>query len=141
MILLDTNICIYIINAKPPAVLERFRQYRMGDIGLCSVVAAELAFGVAKSASARNRQALEMFLAPLIILPFDTAAVWVYGDLRADLERRGTPIGSLDTMIAAHALSQQALLITNNTNSGCIENACRSLGLTRWRATNCQTVS
>ena len=115
MILLDTNICIYIINAKPPAVLERFRQYRMGDIGLCSVVAAELAFGVAKSASARNRQALEMFLAPLIILPFDTAAVWVYGDLRADLERRGTPIGSLDTMIAAHALSQQALLISNNT--------------------------
>ena len=115
MILLDTNICIYIINAKPPAVLERFRQYRMGDIGLCSVVAAELAFGVAKSASARNRQALEMFLAPLIILPFDTAAVWVYGDLRANLERRGTPIGSLDTMIAAHALSQQALLISNNT--------------------------
>ena len=114
MILLDTNICIYIINAKPPAVLERFRQYRMGDIGLCSVVAAELAFGVAKSDSARNRQALEMFLAPLIILPFDTAAVWVYGDLRANLERRGTPIGSLDTMIAAHALSQQALLITNN---------------------------
>ena len=115
MILLDTNICIYIINAKPPAVLERFRQYRMGDIGLCSVVAAELAFGVAKSDSARNRQALEMFLAPLIILPFDAAAAWVYGDLRADLERRGTPIGSLDTMIAAHALSQQALLITNNT--------------------------
>ncbi len=115
MILLDTNICIYIINAKPPAVLERFRQYRMGDIGLCSVVAAELAFGVAKSDSARNRQALEMFLAPLIILPFDTAAVWVYGDMRADLERRGTRIGSLDTMIAAHALSQQALLITNNT--------------------------
>lgn len=115
MILLDTNICIYIINAKPPAVLERFRQYRMGDIGLCSVVAAELAFGVAKSDSARNRQALEMFLAPLIILPFDTAAVWVYGDLRANLERRGTPIGSLDAMIAAHALSQQALLISNNT--------------------------
>ena len=115
MILLDTNICIYIINAKPPAVLERFRQYRMGDIGLCSVVAAELAFGVAKSDSARNRQALEMFLAPLIILPFDTAAVWVYGDLRANLESRGTPIGSLDTMIAAHALSQQALLISSNT--------------------------
>ena len=115
MILLDTNICIYIINAKPPAVLARFQQYRLGDIGLCSVVAAELAFGVTKSGSARNRQALEMFLAPLTILPFDAAAVWVYGDLRADLERRGTPIGSLDTMIAAHALSQQALLITNNT--------------------------
>ena len=115
MILLDTNICIYIINAKPPAVLARFRQYRMGDIGLCSVVAAELAFGVAQSESTRNRQALQMFLAPLTIMPFDAAAVWIYGDLRADLERRGTPIGSFDTLIAAHALSQQALLVTNNT--------------------------
>ncbi|MBV5300030.1 MAG: type II toxin-antitoxin system VapC family toxin [Rhodoferax sp.] len=115
MILLDTNICIYIINAKPAAVLARFQPHRLGDIGVCSVVAAELAFGVAKSGSVRNRQALEMFLAPLIIFPFDTPAVWAYGDLRADLERRGTPIGALDTMIAAHALSQQAVLVTNNT--------------------------
>ena len=115
MILLDTNICIYIINAKPPAVLARFQQYRLGDIGLCSVVAAELAYGVAKSGSVRNRQALKMFLAPLTILPFDAAAVWAYGDLRAELERRGTPVGSLDTMIAAHALSLQARLVTNNT--------------------------
>ena len=115
MILLDTNICIYIINARPAAVLQRFRQYRMGDIGLCSVVAAELAYGVAKSGSLRNRQALEMFLAPLTVLPFDEAALWVYGDLRAELERQGTPIGALDTMIAAHALSQQSPLVTNNT--------------------------
>ncbi|MCP9793553.1 type II toxin-antitoxin system tRNA(fMet)-specific endonuclease VapC [Vulcanococcus limneticus] len=115
MILLDTNICIYVINARPAAVLERFRRYRMGEIGICSVVAAELAYGVAKSGSSRNRQALELFLAPLVILPFDEPAIWVYGDLRAELERRGTPIGSLDTMIAAHALSQQAPLITNNT--------------------------
>ena len=114
MILLDTNICIYIINAKPAAVLQRFRDYRMGEIGICSVVAAELAYGVAKSGSARNRQALEMFLAPLMILPFDEAAVWAYGDLRSDLERRGQPIGTLDTMIAAHALSQNATLVTNN---------------------------
>ena len=56
-----------------------------------------------------------MFLAPLAILPFDDAAMWAYGDLRADLERRGTSIGALDTMIAAHALSQQALLVTNDT--------------------------
>ena len=115
MILLDTNICIYVINAKPPAVLERFRQYRMGEIGICSVVAAELAYGVAESNSPRNQMALEMFLAPLTILPFDEAAIWAYGDLRASLERKGTPIGSLDTMIAAHALSHQATLITNNT--------------------------
>lgn len=115
MILLDTNICIHIINARPVEVLQRFRQYRMGEIGVCSVVAAELAYGVAKSGSRRNREALEMFMAPLIILPFDEAAIWVYGDLRAELERRGTPIGSLDTKIAAHALSQQAPLVTNNT--------------------------
>ena len=114
MILLDTNICIHVINARPPGVLERFRQHRMGEIGLCSVVAAELAYGVAKSGSPRNRQALEMFLAPLIILPFDEAALWAYGDLRAELERKGTPIGALDTMIAAHALSQQSTLVTNN---------------------------
>ena len=115
MILLDTNICIHVINAKPPAVLERFRKYRLGEIGLCSVVAAELAYGVAQSGSARNREALEMFLAPLIILPFDVAALWAYGDLRAELERKGTPIGALDTMIAAHALNQKSILITNNS--------------------------
>ena len=115
MILLDTNICIHVINAKPPGVLARFRQHRMGEVGICSVVAAELAYGVAKSGSTRNREALEMFLAPLIILPFDEAALWVYGDLRAELERQGTPIGALDTMIAAHALSQQSILVTNNT--------------------------
>ena len=115
MILLDTNICIYIINTKPPEVLARFHQYRLGEIGICSVVAAELAYGVAKSQSARNRAALEMFLAPLDILPFDTPALWAYGDLRANLERQGTPIGALDTMIAAHALSLDATLVTHNT--------------------------
>jgi tRNA(fMet)-specific endonuclease VapC len=115
MILLDTNICIYIINTRPPQVLARFHQYRMGEIGLSGVVAAELAYGVAKSGSARNREALEMFLAPLEIMPFDGKAIWAYGDLRADLERRGQPIGSLDTMIAAHALSLDAVLVTNNT--------------------------
>lgn len=67
MILLDTNICIHIINARPPAVLQRFRDYRMGEIGICSVVAAELAYGVAKGGSMRNRQALDLFLAPLAI--------------------------------------------------------------------------
>jgi len=81
MILLDTNICIYIINAKPAAVMQRFRQYQIGEIGVCSVVTAELAYGVAKSGSSRNRQALEMFLAPLTILPFDETAVWAYGEL------------------------------------------------------------
>ena len=115
MILLDTNICIYIINAKPPEVLARFRHYRLGEVGLCSVVAAELAYGVAKSRSASNKAALEMFLAPLERLPVDTHALWASGDLRANLERQGQPIGALDTMIAAHALSLDAPLVTHNT--------------------------
>jgi tRNA(fMet)-specific endonuclease VapC len=115
VILLDTNICIDVIDAKPPAVLQRFREYRIGEIGICSVVATELAYGVAKSGSTRNRQALEMFLAPLMILPFDEDAIWSYGDLRAELMRKGTPIDSLDTMIAAHALSLRCTLVSNNT--------------------------
>jgi len=113
--MLDTNICIYVINSRPASVLARFKQVQLGDIAISSVTAAELAFGVAKSGSARNRQALEMFLATLEILPFDESAIWHYGDLRADLERRGQPIGSLDTMIAAHALSTHTILVTNDT--------------------------
>jgi tRNA(fMet)-specific endonuclease VapC len=114
MILLDTNICIHIINQRPPHVLEKFRRHRLGEIGISSVVAAELAFGVAKSGSERNRRALEIFLAPLELLAFDERCVWAYGNLRADLERTGQGIGALDTMIAAHALALDALLVTNN---------------------------
>ncbi|MHB8948783.1 MAG: type II toxin-antitoxin system tRNA(fMet)-specific endonuclease VapC [Rhodoferax sp.] len=113
--MLDTNICIYIINARPPTVLERFRRERLGSISISSVTATELAFGVAKSGSARNREALEMFLAPLEVLPFDASAIWHYGELRAALERRGEPIGALDTMIAAHAMTSNTILVTNNT--------------------------
>lgn len=72
-----------------------------------------------------------MFLAPLEVLPFDMAVMWAYGDLRADLERRGEPIGSLDTMIAAHALSVNAVLVTNNT---CEFSKVRGLQLENWVA-------
>ncbi|NTW69260.1 MAG: type II toxin-antitoxin system VapC family toxin [Chlorobiaceae bacterium] len=112
--LLDTNICIYIINAKPPHVLERFRQETIGNVGISSITASELAFGVIESGSARNRHALEMFLSPLELFPFDASAIWFYGEMRSDLERRGEPIGSLDTMIAAHAQALGAVLVTNN---------------------------
>ena len=115
MILLDTNICIYIINQRPSSVLERFKDFSTGEIGISSIVAAELAFGVEKTGSLQNKQALELFLAPLSIAAFDAGCVWAYAKLRAQLEKLGQPIGSLDTMIAAHALSQQATLITNNT--------------------------
>ena len=114
--LLDTNVCIHIINSRPPQVLARFRQEEIGAIAISSVSAAELAYGVIKSGSERNQRALEMFLSPLDILPFDENAIWKYGLVRAGLEQIRQPIGSLDTMIAAHALSADATLVTNNTN-------------------------
>lgn len=113
--LLDTNICIYLIRQHPASVIREMAKQQIGDVGLSSVTVAELHYGVAKSAHVeRNRSALEQFLAPLVIVDFDVAAAAVYGTLRALLERRGTPIGSLDTLIAAHALSLDTTLVTNN---------------------------
>ena len=114
MILLDANTCIYIINNRPPNVLERFRKYKAGEVGISSIAASELAYGVAKSGSLQNRKALEIFLAPLQILPFDSQCLWFYADLRASLEKQGLPIGPMDTLIAAQALSIDGTLVTNN---------------------------
>jgi len=114
VILLDTNTCIYIINNRPPNVLERFRKYKAGEVGISSIAASELAYGVAKSGSLKNRTALEMFLAPMQILPFDSQCLWFYADLRASLEKQGLSIGPMDTLIAAQALSIDGTLVTNN---------------------------
>ena len=114
MILLDTNTCIYIINNRPPNVLEKFRKYKAGEVSISSIAASELAYGVAKSGSAKNRKALDMFLAPLQILPFDSQCLWFYADLRASLEKQGLSIGPMDSLIAAHALSIDGTLVTNN---------------------------
>jgi tRNA(fMet)-specific endonuclease VapC len=114
VILLDTNTCIYIINNRPPNVLEKFCKYKAGEVGISSIAASELAYGVAKSGSLKNRKALEMFLAPLQILPFDSQCLWFYADLRASLEKQGQSIGPMDTLIAAHALSIGGTLVTNN---------------------------
>ena len=114
MILLDTNTCIYIINNRPPNVLEKFRKYKAGEVGISSIAASELAYGVAKSGSIKNRKALDMFLAPMQILPFDSQCLWFYADLRASLEKQGLSIGPMDTLIAAQALSIDGTLVTNN---------------------------
>lgn len=113
--LLDTNICIYIINNKPPHVFEHFRKYQLNQIAISSISTAELAFGVEKSGSWRNRQALEKFLAPLDVMPFSQQSIWYYAQLRHQLQQQGKPIGSLDMLISAHALSLDATLVTNNT--------------------------
>ena len=114
MILLDTNTCIYIINKRPPEVLERFRSYKAGEVGISSIAASELAYGVSKSGSIKNRKALDMLLAPLQVLPFDVQCLWIYADLRASLEKKGLTIGPMDTLIAAQALSIDGTLVTNN---------------------------
>lgn len=122
MYLLDTNICIYVINHKPQQVFERFRQYQLGELTVSSITASELAFGVEKSGSERNKQALKKFLSPLEILPYDEQAVWHYAQLRHDLQSKGQTIGSLDMLIAAHALALDVVLVTNNTKEfECIE--------------------
>lgn len=113
--LLDTNICIYVIKRRPPQVLERFRRLEIASIGISSITYSELMFGAAKSLRPeQNRIALTQFVAPLEIVPYDDTAGQRYGELRAFQERQGTPIGSLDMLIAAHALALTCVLVTNN---------------------------
>lgn len=115
-VLLDTNTCIYLIRQRPPEVLRRFEEHTVGDIGVSSVTAAELYFGAEKSRRPdQNRRALGQFLLPLEVAGFGHEAAAAYGGIRATLERQGTPIGSLDTLIAAHAVSLNVTLVTNNT--------------------------
>jgi tRNA(fMet)-specific endonuclease VapC len=115
-LMLDTNICIYIIKQQIPSVLNRFLDYQIGDIGISSITLSELRYGVAKSKyKEKNTKALDEFIIPLEVVPFDEKAALAYGDVRAFLENAGTPIGSMDSLIAAHALSLGVTLITNNT--------------------------
>ncbi len=114
-LMLDTNICIYLIKQKPPQVFARFREHQIGDIGISSITVAELQYGVRKSQQqARNQAALDQFLLPLVVVDFDQAAAAAYGELRASLEGRGWSPGPSDMLIAAHALSRQLVLITNH---------------------------
>jgi len=113
--LLDTNICIYIIKRKPANVIERLRQSRISQVGISSITLSELEYGVAKSLKpVQNQFALTQFLAPMEILSYGGEAAQQYGRLRAFLEKQGTPIGSLDMLIAAHVLSIDCVLVTNN---------------------------
>lgn len=114
--MLDTNICIYLIKTRSDQLLHRMRGLRTGEMGVSIVTVAELQYGVSKSRQQeRNQVALEAFLLPLEIADFTVDSTLAYGEIRADLEKQGRPIGPLDTLIAAHALSLDVLLVTNNT--------------------------
>ena len=115
-LMLDTNICIYIIKQQPANVLKRFLEYQAGDIGISSITLSELRYGVAKSQHVeKNANALDEFIIPLEVVPYDEEAALAYGIIRANLEKAGTPIGSMDMLIAAHAVSLGTTLVTNNT--------------------------
>ncbi len=113
--LLDTNICIYIIKKKPEKVIGRFLKYKPGDIVISSITVAELNYGIEKSNKPdANTVALREFLQPLIILDYMQNDSEAYGKIRADLERKGIPIGAMDLLIASQALSRDLILVTNN---------------------------
>jgi len=114
--ILDTNICIYIIKKKPETVFSKFKELTPGKVGISSITLAEMQYGIAKSSKPiRNQEALDQFLMPLEILEFNANAAIEYGKIRSALEKKGTPIGSLDLLIAAHAKNVGAVLVTNNT--------------------------
>jgi tRNA(fMet)-specific endonuclease VapC len=115
MYLLDTNICIYIINNKPQSVVEKVKTFDSRDIKLSSVSVSELEYGVSKSKyREKNREALIHFLSGFEIIPFDEKDAEVYGLIRADLENRGELLSPPYMQIAAQAITRNYTLVTNN---------------------------
>ena len=115
--LLDTNVCVGFLSQRKPLLTTRFLSIPTSDKVICSIVRAELFYGAYKSQrQASNLQAIENFLAGYFNLDFDIAAARIHGELRADLERKGTPIGPYDLQIAAIALSNHLTLVTHNTS-------------------------
>ena len=116
MYLLDTNVCIRLLNQAHPGIVRHFQQHQPGEIFLCSVVKAELLYGARHSQHVEaNLQLLKKFFQPLVSLPFDDRCAEEAGQIRADLAAQGKPIGPNDLLIAATARAQDAVLVTRNT--------------------------
>ncbi len=114
--LLDTNICVFLIRNKSEILRRHIRSQRVGDLGVSAITESELRFGADKSSDpAGNNAVLERFFLTLPVLAFDSGCSREYGRVRAFLEKMGKPIGSMDTLIAAHALSAGLTVVTNNT--------------------------
>ena len=112
--MLDTNIAIYVIKRRPISALEKFNQYA-SQMCVSSITVAELIHGAEKSQNSQQAFAVvEDFLSRLSVLDYDYSAAGHYGDIRADLERKGTPIGVNDLHIAGHARSAGLILVSNN---------------------------
>ena len=118
LVLLDTNICIHLINRRPgfEAVLRRLSGRSFGEICISAITVSELRYGVTKSAkSSENAATLDEFLSRFELLDYPVVAAASYARIRADLERAGKPIGNNDLLIAAHALTIGARVATSNT--------------------------
>lgn len=113
--MLDTNMCIY-AQKNIPQVIEKMKNNFQYGVGISSITLAELEFGVQASANVeKNTIALYKFLSIVEILDFDSSAATEYGKIRADLKKKGTPIGNMDMLIAAHAKSENLIVVTHNT--------------------------
>jgi Predicted nucleic acid-binding protein, contains PIN domain len=120
MYLLDSNICIYIINGRPQRVVQKIKEYNPPEIKLSSISIAELEYGVSKSENReKNRQALLHFASAFDIVDFTDDDAEIYGLIRADLEKKGQVIGPYDMQIAAQAISRNMVLVTNNVSEFC----------------------
>jgi tRNA(fMet)-specific endonuclease VapC len=117
MFLLDSNICIYVINNRPIKVVQKIKEFIPPEIKLSSISIAELEYGVSKSQDReKNRQALVNFASAFDIIDFNGEDAEIYGIIRADLEKKGQIIGPYDMQIAAQALSRNYVLVTNNVS-------------------------
>jgi len=115
MYLLDTNICIYIINKNPKNVVKKLCSLNPQDIKISSVTVSELEYGASKSARRdQNRNAIYNFLSPFEIITFDARDAEIYGIIRAELENKGNIIGPYDMQLAAQALARDLIFVTNN---------------------------
>jgi len=121
--LLDTNTVSYVIKGNIPAVRRRLVRIPMAQVAISAVTEGELHYGVARRPGAtRLQRIVEEFLLRVTILPWDSDAARQYGDLRAELERRGETLGNLDLMIGAHAMAARAILVTSDRSFGRIKN-------------------
>lgn len=115
MYMLDTNICIYIINKRPESILKKFNKLRNQNVCISVITFAELQYGVERSSSKKfNREIVDDFVSHLFIVLWDKNSAIQYGKLRNTLSTKGTPIGNMNLMIASHALSRVYTLVTNN---------------------------
>ncbi len=114
--MLDTNICSYILKNHPLSVKERFDEIGADLLAISSIVLAELYYGAARHPKGiAIRREIDDFTSRLKIISWDELAANHYGSIRTSLEKNGTPTGSMDMLIAAHARSRKATLVTNNT--------------------------